>query len=307
MPMDPLFTDPGASLLRDPRDERIRGLPESPDHALVGVPWDWSVSGRPGARMAPGLIRRYFYSLATYSPSYGRLPYRPRDLGDVAVAPGLYGETARRVREAASMVFRGYRHGFFLGGDHSITEWIVEGLAGNAGRIGILLLDAHYDMRSVEGGVTSGSWLWNLSEKLGARLAVAIIGVGDYANPPYLHERASSAGYHVVSAGEAMGDPLQAVEAIDWLEDQGADAYYISLDMDVVDQAYAPGVNSPNPLGLTPWDVVFILDEAIPRLCPRGVDIVEVSPPYDRGDATSRLAAVLLAKMVHLVMGCAGE
>ncbi|MEB3851950.1 MAG: arginase family protein [Desulfurococcales archaeon] len=293
-----LLQPPGSPLLRDPRDSR---LPRGPGGvALLGVPWDWNVSGVPGARLAPARVRRALLSLRPHAPGLGGgFPCSVEDLGDVRVAPGDPGVTGARAVEAARLAYRRGRVAAFLGGDHSITRWTIEPLLEGGGSVSLLVMDAHYDMRSVEEGLTSGSWLWEVLQAHPGRLKVAVVGVADYANPPYLEERARRAGVEVVPRARLLGGVEPALEAVDRLAEWGASASYISVDMDHLAQAHAPGVNAPNPLGLDPRESVEVLLHAARRLRPRGVDVVEVTPTVDVGDSTSRLAAVLLAYTLH--------
>ncbi|MET1128104.1 MAG: arginase family protein, partial [Thermoproteota archaeon] len=116
----------------------------------------------------------------------------------------------------------------------------------------------------------------------------------------YLGERAAKLGVHVVPAWRIAREGVEAAgEAVEHLLESGAEEYYISVDVDHVAEAWAPGVNAPSPLGLDPRESAAILLEASRRLRPRGIDVVEVSPPYDVGDATSRLAAALLLYAIY--------
>jgi agmatinase len=295
-PLEP----PGSPLLRDPGDERIPWTPKpGASIALVGIPWDWSAAGVPGARLAPQRIRVYLKSLRTHAPGMGgSFPCAVRDLGDVRVAPGDYEVTAARIAEAAGLAYREGVVAAFLGGDHSITRWTLEPLLSKGEPVALVMLDAHYDMRSVSEGRTSGSWLWDLVKSHPGKVKAAIIGVADYSNPPYLQDRAREAGFLVVPRLELLGGVEPALDAIDRLAGE-ASVGYITIDMDHLDQAYAPGVNSPTPLGMTPVESLGILRHATRRLKPLGVDVVEVTPTVDTADATSRLAARLLAYTLH--------
>ncbi len=298
--MEEPLQEPGGSLLRDPRDERMPWNPSGgPAAALVGVPWDWSAAGVPGARLAPQRIRGYLRSLRPHAPGLGSgFPCGILDLGDVRVAPGDLVLTSRRIVEAARRAYASGVVAVFLGGDHSITRWTLEPLLEGGGEASILVLDAHYDMRSVSEGLTSGSWLWDLAQAHGGRLRIAVVGVADYSNPPYLAGRARDLGALIVPRIQLLGGLEPALEAVDKLAEQGGEAY-ISIDMDHLDQAYAPGVNSPTPLGMSPVESLQVLLYAAEKLKPRGLDVVEVTPTVDVGDSTSRLAARLVAYTLH--------
>lgn len=295
-----LFEPPGSRLLRDPMDVRIRPSTRG-EVVIVGIPWDWSTSGRPGARFAPARLREWLYRMTRHSPGVFDFKCEILDLGDVRVAPGDLGLTAKRVVEAATIAYSTGKLSVFLGGDHSITRWTVEPLASKG--LGILVLDAHYDMRSVEEGLTSGSWLWDLTLAHKNAIKVAIIGVSDYANPEYLAVRAKEAGYKVIPRLKLLDNIGEALEAIDWLESSGLENYYVSIDVDHLDISYAPGVNSPTPLGMTPWETLRILEYASKKLKPRGVDIVEVTPDLDVASTTVAVTAKILLYTINWTLG----
>lgn len=300
------FEAPGSPLLRDPRDERVSGLLREGGArvALVGIPWDWSTAGRPGSRYAPQALRGALYSLRTWAPSLdSSLSIGIRDYGDVRVAPGDWGLTRARIMEALDMLYsKDHDLIVILGGDHSITEATVASLA-RRGKVGLLVLDAHYDLRSVSEGLTSGSWLWNLLRSSPGRISAAVVGVSDYSNPGYLHERARELGVKVVTRMEVRENPSSWREAVDHLLSSGAEEFYISIDVDHLDQAYAPGVNSPTPLGMTPYESLDILRYSTAKLRPRAVDAVEVVPAADTAGLTVSLTARLLAYTIHFRMG----
>ncbi len=286
---------PGSMLLRDPMDRRVAPSREG-DVAIIGVPWDWSVTGRPGARDAPSAIRRELYRMTSHSPGLGSdISCSLVDLGDVAVAPGDYSLTGSRIRSASREAFSRYPLAVFLGGDHSITLHTVMGLLETVDSVGVLVMDSHYDLRSVSEGLTSGSWLWDLYTAAGDRIACsAVIGVSDYSNPGYLAGRARELGITIVPRLRLVGGLESALEAVDAMAGCGADAYYVSIDMDHIDEAHAPGVNSPTPLGMEPLESLQVLAHASARLNPKGLDVVETVPMADPGGRTPRLAAKLI-------------
>ena len=298
-----LFRPHGSRLLMDPRDTRVGEKGECRGLALAGVPWDWNTGGDPGARHAPRGIVAAIMGRADYSPRLGPLNCRPVLVGDIAVVPGDWAETRRRIAEAARRLLEEYRFTLYVGGDHSITGAILEGIAPESGGcLGLLMLDAHYDMRSIGEGVTSGSWLWDTLEYYkdgGVKLEAVIVGIADYANPSYLAERARAAGFTVIPAHRAEESPESVLDAVDRLAGSGCTRYYVTVDMDHIAEAYAPGVNSPSPLGMSPHTTARILVEAFGRLRPVAADITEVVPVKDPTGSTVRLAAHLGLLMLH--------
>ncbi len=297
-----LVQPPGAPLLRDSSAVRVSDLSTSMNVAMAGVPWDWSISGRPGPRFAPQEIRRFMLSLYPHAPGAGDVGERPYDVGDLKVAPGDYGKTSRRLRSLSRALYGSFSAVLWLGGDHSITEHIVEGLVEARGRVVVLVLDAHYDMRSVEEGLSSGTWLWSLKEKLGDKVEAVVAGVEDYLNPGYLAERARKASVRVIPASTLRSHgPAPVLEALE--ETPGL--LYVSVDMDHLSQAYAPGVNSPNPLGLDPWTTISLLDALRETgRCPVGSDIVEYAPTLDPLGSTGRLAGFIAVRLASWMVQC---
>lgn len=295
---------PSSRFLRDPLDKRISPS-NSGEVVVVGVPWDWSTSGRPGARYAPSRIRDWIYKFTSHAPGSLEFKCSLVDLGDVKVAPGDYKLTSTRIVEAAKIAYNRGKIALFLGGDHSITRWTVEPLTGDS--LGLLVLDAHYDVRSVEEGLTSGSWLWDLYLAHRGRVYAAIIGLSDFQNPSYSLERVIEAGFKTVPRLKLFDGLEYAMEAIDWLKEIAAENYYISLDIDHLDISYAPGVNSQNPLGMTPWESITILRKAAETLKPkiRGLDIVELVPDLDVAGITTAIASkILLYTLTWILDGC---
>ncbi len=293
------------SLLRDPLDIRISPSPEG-EIVILGVPWDWSTAGRPGARFAPGKVRSWIYRFTGHAPGSRDFKCRFNDLGDVEVAPGDLIVTSRRIVDAARLAYSKGELAVFLGGDHSITRWLLEPLASEP--LGILVLDAHYDLRSVSEGYTSGSWLWDLHLAHKGSVYAAIIGVSDFANPEYMASRAREAGFTVVPRYKLIEDLDAAYEAVDRLKSLGARNYYVSLDIDHLHASYAPGVNSLNPMGMTPWESLKILEYAGRTLKPGGLDLVELVPEADVADITASTASKLLLYSINSVLGgCGGE
>ena len=293
-----------ARLLKDPEDLRVSDL--TPAVPLLGIPWDWSTAGRPGARFAPSVIRQELYSLRPLSHDLGALKVGFDDLGDVDVVGGDPDETSKRATTAARAAMEASSSrsvpAVFLGGDHSVTGWVSKPFV-EAGA-SILVLDAHYDLRKVSEGVTSGSWLRELLESH-RDVEVMVVGASDYLNPPYAPARAAELGLKVVTRSRLLRDPQGALSEVrDFVRGRKV---YLSIDMDHLDQAFAPGVNSPNPAGMTPYETLAVLDSLREASAVVAVDVTEVAPPYDVGGQTARLAAYLLLRAVHVSFSAGGR
>jgi len=265
---------------------------------ILGVPFDRTTSFRPGARFGPDAIRQHSWNFESYDLETGL------DLAEVAVHDlgnteefGSAEEMVRSVREELRPLYRDGKIPIVLGGDHACAPPSVEAYPDSAPSLGVLYLDAHLDFRSSYLGDARSHACSSrrMLEKVGAR-NIVVLGVRSVSKEEMDDNR--TVGMSYVSAHDIARDGIQSAvhQALNMLK---TERLYISLDIDAVDPAYAGGTGTPEPFGLTPRDVKFIIDQAAPRLA--GIDIMEVSPHYDQG-STSLLAARLAREaMVRVV------
>ncbi len=288
-----LFSKPSLKILDDAFDTRIKDKKYCKGVALTGVPWDWSTGGDPGARHAPEKIRNFLYKLPDYSGSNGEVACKPQDYGDIIIEPRDYKLSMNLIKNASSKLFKENEFTIFLGGDHSISKPILEGLLETSKCIGLVMLDAHFDLRSIKRGTTSGSWLWELYQPNKDRIYTVIIGISEYSNPSYLARRANELGIQYYTVWDVWNRWSEVLQSIVDLKKAKCEAYYVTVDIDHLDVSYAPGVNSPAIPGLTPKESMIILDNAIRNLNPKGIDFVEVVPIKDISNRTVALTAKL--------------
>ncbi|HWK89736.1 MAG TPA: agmatinase family protein, partial [Longimicrobium sp.] len=284
---DPLA---GLRAAPDPRDPRAPSLlhPWREGELLdgrtvvLGLPYDGGIPSRPGARFGPRAIREALAAFGTFTGERELSPVL--DLGDVAV-PATDGAAAHaRIEEAARQVFAAGARPIFLGGDHGITGSLVRGLAAARPETALALvsIDAHLDVREYddERSVSSGTPFRRALETPildGAR--VAMIGIRRFANSQYYLEWAAEQGILVspLEEVEAHG-PMRAAKAALYRATTGADALYLSIDMDACDAAFAPGVSAAGIGGLTAREMIGLVQTIAtdPRLV--AADIMETSP-----------------------------
>ncbi len=255
---------------------------------ITGVPFDRTTSFRPGARFGPDSIRQHSWNFESYDVETGL------DLAEVPVHDqgntGEFGSAADMAVELRQEIARLYRLDkipITLGGDHACAPPCVEALPPGA-EVGVLYLDAHMDFRaSYLGDPRSHACsARRIFERVGAP-NIVVMGLRSAAREEVEENRAL--GMHCVTAHEIHRDGIgpSIARALARL---APSRIYVSLDIDVIDPAYAGGTGTPEPFGLTPRDIKLVLDEVAPRLA--GLDIMEVSPLYDQG-LTSALAARL--------------
>lgn len=260
---------------------------------IVGAPLDISATYKPGTRLAPERIRVVSCNLELYSTFTDTCLEDTcfNDLGDLALPPGdLWGslEILGRVVEGLFNEYTGSTP-IFIGGEHTITYPIVRYLRKNVDTV--IVFDAHLDLRDVYMGSR-----WNHStvfRRLCEDLRLPIVYFGSRAIS--LEEKIFAEesglieihGVREISAGVKIGDYGRI---------------YVSIDMDVLDPSYAPGVSNPEPIGITPIQLIETLGrivEASDKLI--GVDIVETNPLVDVNDVTSALASKIVFELAGLI------
>jgi guanidinopropionase len=295
----PRFAQP-ATFMRLPHTRDLAAL----DVALLGVPFDGGTSYRPGPRFAPREIRAQSSLIRPYHPIHGISPFeilRVADVGDVDVNPLDIVDTYHRIESAVGDIIDAKAVPLCVGGDHSISLPVLRAIWRWHGPVGMVHIDAHQDMweeyfgnryfhgtpfrRAVEEGLLDSRRVI----QIGIRGTVYAATDFDFASD---HGVRMLRMEEVVQHGLAwVREQLQVVEG---------GPVYLSLDIDGVDPAFAPGTGTPEVGGLTSREAIELVRglAALPLI---GADIVEVSPPYDIAGITALLAANLLFEVVALL------
>jgi agmatinase len=282
--------------LTDPKELRERAV----DVAIVGAPFDDAVSHRPGARFGPRAIREAQYTSGSInSLQLGVEPFEVLtvvDAGDANIVPAwierAHAFIYRKVREVAATG----AIPIVLGGDHSITWPSATAIAEvrRPGSIGIVHFDAHADTAAADWGVLAGHGtpMRRLIES-GAVAGQNFVQVGlrGYWPPVDVFEwmQEHNLRYHFMTEIEERGADAVVDQAIAEALD-GPDAVYLSVDIDVVDPGSAPGTGTPEPGGLLPRELLRAVRRIVGAVELAGMDVVEVSPPYDHAETTSMVA-----------------
>jgi agmatinase len=276
---------------------------ETTRHAVAGVAWDGATTNRPGARFGPSAIRSASHMLCDGThPWFDTSPLgRVADLGDLPL-PNTSLAALREALEPAAEALLRRHHVAWLGGDHSITLSLLRAQRRVLGRpLAVVHFDAHCDTWTDHFGEPSGHGTWvyeAMQEGLVVDACFTQIGIrsaGERAAREYVRDR----GGRVFTArdlrGRASADQLAPViDAVrERLQEHGNPPVYLSLDIDCLDPAFAPGTGTPEPGGLA-TDQVLTLLEAWADLPFVGMDCVEVAPAYDHAELTSNAAAHLV-------------
>lgn len=262
------------------------------NYAVLGVPFDFTSTYRPGSRFAPNAIREASQNLEAYClrKSFDVETVGLEDLGDVEVL-GDAESTMERVRRVVKEVNDGGRFPVVLGGEHTVTY----GCASAFDDIAVLSFDAHLDLRDEYLGkkLSHATFMHRLCEKSGPD---RFFEVGPRALCAEEIDFAADKKVKYVTSLQVMRNGIEktAEDLLAW--SSRFRRLYVTVDMDVLDPAYAPGVGNPIPEGLSPTQLLEILERVIsPRVV--GLDVVEVSPHYDSG-----LTAIQASNLIYNIL-----
>ena len=282
--------------ITDPAELTARGV----DVAIIGAPFDDAVSHRPGARFGPRAIREAQYTTGSiHSLQLGIEPFEHLtvvDAGDANIVPSWIERAHALIYRKVAEVAGTGAIPIVLGGDHSITWPSATAVAElrHPRSIGIVHFDAHADTANDDWGVLAGHGtpMRRLIES-GAVLGRNFVQVGlrGYWPPMETFEWMQAHGlrYHFMTEMEERGAEAVIDTAIAEALD-GPDAIYLSVDIDVIDPGLAPGTGTPEPGGMLTRELLRAVRRIASAVDIAGVDIVEVSPPYDHAETTAMAA-----------------
>ncbi|MCL5681082.1 MAG: agmatinase [Candidatus Thermoplasmatota archaeon] len=257
---------------------------ETSKYVLFGVPFDSTVSFRPGERLAPNRIRESSYNIESYSlrKKYDIRDAGLYDMGDISE----HHNPEDMLEEVFSTVDEIVSDGKFpimLGGEHSITTGAVRRLKKK-----VVFIDAHTDFRDsyLRERYSHASVARRVSEIVEKR---NIVSLGIRSISP---EEIETVPQKFFTSYEIRNDPHKALE---YLKQFADDDIYFSIDFDGFDPSFAPGVGTPEPFGIDPIIVLDIMEIIKKKIV--GVDLVEMTPLYDNGN-TSMLAARLIQEII---------
>jgi agmatinase len=276
--------------------------PEELDIAIIGVPFDGGTTYRPGPRFGPRNVRVQSAIIRPWNPVLKVNPfakYRVADFGDLPVNPLSIEDTFSRIEKGLARVLEGDARTVCVGGDHSISLPILRAVAKkHGGPVCLIQFDAHNDLwDEYFGSKYSHGTPFRRAFEEGLLQDGGVLQVG-LRGQVYGEDDFDFAHAHkvrMVTAEEfhakGMAPVLRHMKAF------RGKPVYVTLDIDCVDPAYAPGTGTPQVGGFTSAQIVELV-RALQGLDILGCDLVEVSPPFDTGELTSLLAANLLFELL---------
>lgn len=269
------------------------------DIALLGFCSDEGVKrnkGRVGAKNAPDQIRK----------SLANLPFNKKnqkeifDFGNIALTNGNLEAARNEQTECVAELIQKNYFPIVLGGGHETALGNFLGLASHFKKIGIINVDAHFDLRIPVENSTSGTPFFEMAEfcqKNNREFHYFCIGIQPNGNTQALFQRAEELNTKTILADEIHIDLNFVLRQIEDFTAQ-FDAVYLSLDLDVLDGAFAPGVSAPSANGLTPFQVKSILQKIIQTHKVKLFDVVELNPEFDQDNRTAKLAANFIQECI---------
>ena len=265
------------------------------DFIIFGVPYDKTSSFRSGASLAPKEIRNASWNFETYNPRTGFdiKDVKIHDYGNLDVKNDNPKEMVHKVNDFTSRIISKNKFPIAIGGEHSITIGIVKAFPRD---ISVVSLDAHIDFRKIyENEQFNHACVTRRLVDHVSIKNIAVLGIRSAEKEEF--DEAKNLGLFYIDSMDIkeMGIKKAINETKNYLKNK---KIYLTLDIDVIEPAYAPGTSTPEPFGLNPIDILKCIESFSSNLV--GFDIVEVCPQYDNGQ-TSLLAAKLIRLVIEKV------
>ncbi len=276
--------------------ELLVGVDAAAPVGLVGVPLGLGSVTPGGCDQAPARLRETLRRIGRYDIDTGReLGTAIADHGDVAIA-GLSIEAATPViREAVAKAVERHALTLVVGGNNAVTRPALLAL-GELGSVGLITLDAHFDMRDLDSGLSNGNPVRALIADGLPGANIAQVGLAPFANSADMHRDALAGGHCVVTMGDVRRDGIEAAvdQALDHVSQ--CEAILLDCDIDVIDRAQMPGAPGARPGGMSVDDFFWAVREIAGNPRVRAIDLTEWDPPLDPGDLSALVAGRWVAE-----------
>jgi formiminoglutamase len=264
---------------------------------LVGAPLA-AGSVTPGrCDLAPDLLRRTLRRIGRYDVETGReLAIAVLDRGDVDLGSRTIEQATPLLRDAVAESAEAHALTLLVGGNNAVTRPGLLGLGGELGEIGLITLDAHFDMRDTSAGLSNGNPVRALIEDGLPGANIAQVGLASFANSKAMHGDALEAGNLVVTIGDVRRDGIAhaIAQALDHVAH--CDALVVDCDIDVVDRSQFPAAPGARPGGMAVQDFFAAVRRLASDPRVRLIDLTEWDPPLDQTDLSALTAARWLAE-----------
>jgi agmatinase len=272
---------------------------EKADYVILGVPFDVTSTYRTGARFGPNAIRQASLNIETYSFRTGIdvEDLKLHDLGDLHISTDTE-KTLERIEMVIKDLFEAEKIPVTIGGEHTITLGVVKGLGDKASKTAVVSFDAHLDLRNEFMGLklSHTTFMRRINGKVKPSI---IIEVGTRAVCKEELDYAKKAGIEFFTAQQIRKEGSQRITEQLKKKLSRYKNVYLSIDMDVLDPAYVPAVQNPEPEGIethTLFDILYgVCDKRV-----AGFDVVEIAPSYDCGTSAIQSAKTIFEVLCYL-------
>jgi len=262
------------------------------DFVIFGVPYDKTSSFRMGSIEGPSKIREASWNFETYNfrTDFDLRDVRIHDYGDLEVINASPRNMIKKVSEFTRKILSKNKFPITLGGEHSITPGIIYAYPKD---ISVVCFDAHIDFRNIykKEPFNHACSVRRISDHIDIK-NIAVLGIRSAEKEEFVDAKKKKLFYIDAEKIRKIGIKKALEQTNGYLKNN---RIYLSLDIDVIDPAYAPGVSTPEPFGLNPLDIVETLSFFSLNLV--GFDVTEVCPAYDNGQT-----AILAAKFVRTLI-----
>ena len=266
---------------------------------LVGAPLAAGSVTPGGCDQAPARLRETLKRIGRYDVEMGRAIFTPvRDRGDVKLDGLTIEDATRPIRDAVAASVAGHVLTLVAGGNNAVTRPAALALDMPLDKVGLITLDAHFDMRDLDAGLSNGNPVRALMNDGLPGRNIAQIGLASFANTAEMHRDAIAAGNLVISMEEVRRDGIRkAVEqAIGHVAK--CEAVVIDCDIDVIDRAQMPGAPGARPGGMHVADFFWAVRKLASNHSTRVIDLTEWDPPLDSTDLSALTAARWVAECI---------
>ena len=265
--------------------------------ALLGAPLGAGSVTPGGCDQAPARLRETLRRIGTYDVETGReLATRVADRGDVALDGLTIEQATPLIRDALAQCLEANALTVLVGGNNAVTRPAVLALGGELAEVGLITLDAHFDMRDLDSGLSNGNPVRALIADGLPGANIAQVGLASFANSRAMHEDAIAAGNLVVTMGDVRqhGIDHAIARALDHVAH--CDALVVDCDIDVIDRAAFPAAPGARPGGMTAQDFFSAVRRLAADRRVRVIDLTEWDAPLDPSDLSALTVARWLAE-----------
>jgi len=266
---------------------------------LVGAPLA-AGSVTPGhCDEAPDKLRKTLKRIGRYDVEIGRSLFTPvRDHGDVGLAGLSIEDATDPIRDAVAASILKHHLTLLIGGNNAVTRPAVKALGLPLKKVGLVTLDAHFDMRELDDGLSNGNPVRALMEDGLPGKNIAQIGLASFANTEKMHRDALAAGNLITSMEEVRRDGIRKAVAEAIEHTSHCEALVVDCDIDVIDRAQMPGAPGARPGGLHVVDFFWAVRALASHHRTRVIDLTEWDPSLDSTDLSSLVAGRWLAECI---------